>query len=93
MFVEDEDEIIIDENPQEYSIRVYQFNTQTGKGGCFVQYNNDILDKVILHVHGRNNYENTDFTHSMDEGRIITVYGIGNKINGRLKKLDIDIAN
>jgi len=91
MLIEEEEVITVDNNPINYQIRVYQFNTQTGNGSAYVKYDEDKLDKVSIHVHGRTNYENTDFTHSMDNGTIVTILGIGKKISGKLKEINFDL--
>lgn len=92
MLIDEPEEVIEDETPMEYQIRVYQFNTQTGNGSAFVTYDEDKLDRTIIHVRGKKNYENTKFTHSMDDGKIVTIRGLGIKINGKLKEIKIDLS-
>lgn len=81
-----EEVIEIDENPQTYKIQVYQFNINSGKGGCLIS-DNDTMGKVSLHVRGKENYKNTIFTRSMDEGKIVEIKGILKKVNGNPKLL------
>jgi len=88
--VELEEIITKDENPTKYSIQVYQFNTMTGKGSALVNYD-DKMDKVSIHAKGLDNYENTVLTHSMDEGKIINVLGVGERTGDKLKKITINL--
>jgi len=86
---EKEDLIEIDDLPREYRIQVYSFNIQTGNGSANLILTEEKLDKISLHARGKDNYQNTLFTKSMDEGVIVDVSGIAKKVNGRVKELMI----
>lgn len=83
------DVIVVDEFPKEYNIQVYSFNIQSGKGGAWLKIEDERWEKISLHVNGKESYENTIFTKSMDEGKVVTVSGIGRKVNDRYKLLTV----
>lgn len=88
-----EDVIEIDEFPTEYSIQVYQLNRESGKGAVYLSINNGIY-KVLLHLRGRNNYDNTIFTKNMDEGNvIIKIKAIAKKVNGIVRIITYTFEN
>ncbi|WP_374363767.1 hypothetical protein [Cloacibacterium sp.] len=85
-----EDVIILDETPKNYVIQMYSFNKESGKGSCY--FNTDeTINKVAIHLKGRSDYHNTDFTKSLDENIKIEVCGIGKWVNGTLKLITIDL--
>lgn len=77
--------ILIDENPQDYKIQIYNFSTLTGKGSGFYIEEDGAISKIIVHAIGRGNYDNTIFTKSMDDGKPYVIKGIGKKVDGKLK--------
>lgn len=79
--------IEIDDNPQNYNVRVYNFSTLTGKGSGFFIHPDGRTWKIIIHAIGRHNYEDTIFTKSMDEGQAYLFRGIGTRKNGKLHKV------
>jgi hypothetical protein len=83
------DVVVVDEFQKEYNIQVYSFNVQTGKGGAWLKLPEDKWEKIALHVNGKTSYENTAFTKSMDEGKIISINGIARKVNDRYKLITV----
>lgn len=77
--------ILFDENPQIYKIQIYNFSTLTGKGSGFYIDKEGSISKIIVHATGKENYDNTIFTKSMDEGKQYEIKGIGKKVDGKLK--------
>lgn len=84
------DLIVFDESPQTYKIQVYQFNVNTGNGSSYIQLSDDSIDRISLHVRGKENFKNTVFTKSMDEGKIIEIKGIGKKVNNKVKMITVE---
>jgi hypothetical protein len=85
------EEISYDENPQNYKIQVYIFNTQSGNGSAMVQDNDERFERVYIHCQGRKSYEHTILTHSMDEGVIVEIKGIAKRVNERLKEITVQL--
>ncbi|MBT1709265.1 hypothetical protein KK062_13565 [Fulvivirgaceae bacterium PWU5] len=83
------DVTVFDEFAQEYNLQVYSFNTQTGKGGAWLKIADEKWERISLHASGKDNYENTPFTKSMDEGTIIVVNGIAKRVNDRYKQITV----
>lgn len=81
------DIIEVDQHPQNYNVRVYDFSTISGKGSGFFYQPDGQTWKIIIHATGKDNYENTIFTKSMDEGQPYIFRGIGTRKNGKLKKV------
>jgi hypothetical protein len=81
-----EDKIEEDEVPQTYTIQVYLLNKESGNGGAYLHTTSSI-EKVLLHLRGRQSYENTVFTKNMDEGKLMEIKAIGKRINGKVKEL------
>ena len=81
----------IDEYPREYKFQVYQFNTNSGKGSAYFTDSEDSVSKITVHVRGKEDYKNTYFTKSMDEGKPITFKGIGEYKDNKLKKITCDL--
>jgi hypothetical protein len=77
----------IDESPRVYSLQVYSFNNQTGKGGAYFLDSEGSVIKVPLHAKGLKNYKGTDFTKSMDKGEFYKFSGIGEYLEGKLQKV------
>jgi hypothetical protein len=69
----------------EYQIRMYSLNTVTGKGNAYL--NNNIKNKVTVYLKGLPHYNNTAFTKSMDESKVITINAKAKKSGGRIKSL------
>jgi hypothetical protein len=86
-----EAQILIDENPKNYKVQVYNFSTISGKGSAFYVDEDGAVSKIIIHAKGRTNYENTAFTKSMDEGKPVEIKGIGKMIDGKLKLITSEI--
>ncbi|WP_312312231.1 hypothetical protein [Empedobacter brevis] len=85
-----DDIIILDEVPKKYTIQMYSFNKESGKGYSY--YNtDDTINKVGIHLKGKNDYHNTIFTKSLDENIKIEVEGIGKWVNSILKLITIDL--
>ena len=84
----EEDIIEVDEFPNEYSIQVYALNKETGNGSAYLNINNGIR-RISLHVRGKLNYQNTIFTHNMDEKEptLMTIKAIAKRINGHVKEI------
>lgn len=89
--LEKEDIIELDQIPTKYSVQVYNFNTQTGNGGAYLATGEDKIEKISLHARGRTNYENTAFTKSLDEGKIVTIEGFATRVNGRIKVIQVQL--
>lgn len=79
--------IFIDEQPKEYVFQVYQFNTNSGKGSAYFTDAEGSVSKITVHAKGREDYKNTSFTKSMDEGKPFTFKGIGEYSDSKLKKI------
>ncbi len=79
--------IRIDETPKEYAFQVYQFNTNTGNGAAYFTNNEGAVSKIIVHARGKEDYKNTAFTKSMDEGKPLKFKGIGEYKDEKLKKV------
>ena len=86
-----EDVIELDQIPQKYNVQVYNFNTQTGNGGAFLRIAEDKIDKISIHARGKSNYENSFFTKSLDEGKVVSVEGLATRVNGRIKAIQIQL--
>lgn len=87
-----EDIIELDEKEKEYKVQIYSFSILTGNGSAF--YINEIgegVSKIAIHAKGRDNYEHTAFTKSMDEGIFVEIKGIGKRVNGKLKSITSEI--
>ncbi|MDQ1855771.1 hypothetical protein [Chryseobacterium sp. WLY505] len=79
-----------DSDPQPYRILVRRINTETGKGGGRL-YPDDTENyhKISLTVHmNQDDLSNSIFTKSLNENKVVSVNGIGTRIDGVYKKLD-----
>lgn len=76
-----------DDKTKDYKLQVYSFSTVSGKGTAYYTDANGAISKIIIHAKGRNNYENTIFTKSMDEGKPYVFKGIGEYLDNKLKKV------
>lgn len=83
--------IRIDENPKEYRFQVYQFNTNSGNGSAYFTDSEDSVSKIVVHARGKEDYKNTSFTKSMDEGKSILFKGIGEYKDDKLKKITCEL--
>lgn len=88
--IKKEDIIEIDEIEKKYSIQVYDFNSETGNGGVYIEDNGGIK-KVALHLKGLNDYSNSIYTKSMDDKKYIEVLGIAKRVNSIIKELTIKL--
>lgn len=79
--------IRIDEHPKEYKFQVYQFNTNSGKGAAYFTNTEGSVFKITIHAKGKEDYKNTLFTKSMDEGKPFTFKAIGHYSDEKLKKI------
>lgn len=79
--------IFIDENPKEYTFQVYQFNTNSGKGSAYYTDAEGSVSKITVHAKGKEDYKNTLFTKSMDEGKPFKFKGTGHYSDNKLKKI------
>jgi len=85
-----DDIVIIDEIPRKYTIQMYSFNKESGKGSSY--YNTeDTINRVGIHLKGKTDYHNTIFTKSLDENIKIEVEGIGKWVNNILKLITIEL--
>jgi len=84
------DLIEFDEMPKEYKIQVYSLNKETGNGGSYY-VKNDVVNKINLHLRGKDDYHGTIYTKSLDENSSIEVKGIGKRVNGILKEITINM--
>lgn len=80
-----------DENQVEYTFQVYQFNIDTGNGRAYYTNPGGSVIKIAVHAKGRNNYQNTGFTKSMDENKPYKFKGIGIYVNSVLKNITINL--
>jgi len=85
-----DDEIISDETPQHYRILVYRINSETGKGGARLYFDEtEDYYKILLNIHKNDSdLSNSIFTKSLNENKVVDVNGIGTMINGTYHKLD-----
>lgn len=84
------DEILFDEIPKKYKIKVYSLNNESGNGGAYYDVEND-LNKISIHLKGKTDYHGTAFTKSLDEKIAIDIIGIGKWINGNLKEITVEL--
>lgn len=77
----------IDESQKEYVFQVYQFNTNTGNGSAYFTDGEGSIHKITVHARGKEDYKNTSFTKSMDEGKPLKFKGIGEYKDEILKKV------
>jgi len=85
-----DDIIIIDEEPRKYTIQMYSFNKESGKGSSYFN-TEETINKVGIHLKGKTDYHNTIFTQSLDENIKIEVEGIGKWVNNILKLITIEL--
>jgi hypothetical protein len=85
---EKHDLIEYDQQPTEYNIQVYLLNNETGNGNAYLHIQEGIR-KVSLHLRGLQNYQNTIFTHNMDEenATLMAIKAIGKRVNGIVTEL------
>jgi len=85
-----DDEITSDETPQPYRILVFRINSETGKGGARLYYDEtEDYYKIQLNIYKNDgDLSNSIFTKSLNENKVVDVTGIGTIINGVYKKLD-----
>lgn len=86
---------IIEEDKEEKSYRVliYQLNVESGKGGAMLYYGQDEkFDRIAIHI-TKNGKElnNTIFTNSLHEGKVVTIKGKARNVNGHYKLLKVDL--
>ncbi len=84
---------ITDIVPQDYVIQVYDFNSETGKGSGYVFSEADSINKMSFSAKGMKSYDNTLLTFSMDQKKQIPIRGLATKVNGRIKKMTIDMPS
>ncbi|MCX3264803.1 hypothetical protein [Pedobacter agri] len=83
--------VIMDEAPKPYRILVFRINSETGRGGARLYYNNETEEysKVALIIYkNEGDYSNSTFTKSLNENKVVDVVGIATQINGVYKKLE-----
>lgn len=86
-----DDIIIEDDTPKEYPVQIYKFSSETGKGSGYYTNAENSISRIIVHGIGRDKYQNTIFTKSMDEGKVYIFKGIGKYKNGILIKVTCEI--
>lgn len=84
------DEIVYDENPEDYKIQVYSLNNETGNGGAYYVVD-DSVSKIALHLKGKSDYHGTVYTKSLDEKKSIDIQGVGKWVNGLLKDITVEL--
>ncbi len=85
-----DDDITSDEIPKPYRILVFRINSETGKGGARLYFDEtEDYYKIQLNIYKNDgDLSNSIFTESLNENKIVNVNGIGTRINGVYKKLD-----
>lgn len=78
----------VDDFPKDYTIQVYQFNKESGKGSAYYD-EDDAIIKVGVHALGKKDYAHTPLTKSLDNGKKVEISGYGKRINGKLTLITI----
>lgn len=86
-----EDIITHDDKQTNYVLQVFQFNIDTGNGKAYYTQENGGIVKISVYARGRDNYQSTSFTKSMDENVPYNFMGIGLYKNGILKNITIHL--
>ena len=77
-----------DPKPVEYRVQIYHLNTDTRRGNAFIDIENQLLRPKIM-ISGDGPLEKSIYTESLHENKYIKVLGIGKKVNGKLRRIDI----
>jgi hypothetical protein len=79
-----------DDFPVEYSIQIYSLNKETGNGGAYLELikgTQKSIQKVSLHLRGKNDYNNTVFSKNMDESVFMNVKALAKRVDGVIKEI------
>lgn len=89
-----ENDGIRDEFPHPYRILVYSLNLDSGNGKARLYFDeSEEYNKISIKVNSKENgsLNNTDFTKSMHEDKVINVMGISTKKDGIVKKIEFEV--
>src|SRR5690606_5573009 len=89
-----ENDGIKDEFPHSFRILVYSLNLDSGNGKARLYFNDsEEYYKISIKVDTNENssLNNTDFTKSMHEDKVINVMGISTRKNGIVKKIEFKV--
>ncbi len=81
----------IDDSPKEYKFQVYQFNTNSGNGSAYFTDKEGSISNIKVYARGKDDYKNTSFTKSMDEGKAMIFKGIGEYKDEKLIKVTSEL--
>ena len=81
----------IDDSPKEYKFQVYQFNTNSGNGSAYFADKEGSISNIKVYARGKDDYKNTSFTKSMDEGKAMIFKGIGEYKDEKLIKVTSEL--
>lgn len=87
---------IIEEDlqPQTYRIRVFNLNTETGNCKAYF-YPDDSENNWKIHIRinksEHDEYFNSMYSKSLDEKKVINITGIGEKTNGQITSIHVDL--
>ena len=87
--------IEIDAQPTEYKILVYDLNTESGNGKVYLEIpgTDTRVRAISLYLSGKENYDHTAFTQSMNEKSFILVKGIAKKVDKEYKTISYKFEN
>lgn len=80
--------VVEDESPLDYSILIYNLNTETRRGQAYIAAG-DSLTRVRFIIKGSDPLEQTIFTSSLDKSIKIKVAAQATRVAGKLKSLKI----
>ena len=95
--IEDEDPAVDiveqDKKPKKYRILVYVLNTENGHGKARLYYDEtENFDKISLTINkNEKEINNSTYSNSLHEGKVIDSLGVARKVNGKYKSLKIDL--
>lgn len=84
-------EVSEDARPTEYYISIHHLNTDTRQGNAVVRDKTaKISFRPKIHIGGHEDLVNTKYTQSLYQGIEVPVLGIARRVDGKIKKLEIE---
>jgi hypothetical protein len=82
-----------DKEDQKYRILVYSLNTESGKGLALLFHGDtEKADRISLHItKGDKKIENTVYSNSLHEGKVVDVIGKAKKVDDKYKLLKVTL--
>lgn len=82
--------VMVDSEPTLYQdVQIYDLNTNSRKGRALLPKVGKIVPKPRITISGDEGLERTKYTASLHRDEVIEVLGVGTKVDGILKKLEI----